>query len=397
MRDITKENQANKPAEIEQECLTLLYVYLTEGCNLACRHCWLNPKFQGGTREYPVLPLELFKSIVLQAKPLGLTTVKLTGGEPLMHPRITDLLKIIRENDLYLGLETNGILCSRRLAREIAACKIQGVSVSLDGINAETHESIRGVKGSFSASIIGIIKLVEAGVKPQIIMTLMRKNKDQVAGMVRIAELLGASSIKFGFVNPSGRGAKMKKDGETLEIEELLELRSLIEDSLAPITKVKLHYPLPMAFRNLSNMFGKKGCGCMTCDFEKMIGVLASGHYALCGIGELIPELVYGNAAKDRLEDIWKHSKKIQQLRGDVHTKFEGVCGNCLMKRMCRGLCIAQNYYQSGSLWKSYWFCEEAYKKGLFPETRLQEESAPLNNSSSAGCFHRAGDPVVSR
>lgn len=65
--------------------LEQIYFYLTEGCNLACRHCWLSPKLQGESKTYPTLSIELFHSILEQAKPLGLKAVKLTGGEPLMH------------------------------------------------------------------------------------------------------------------------------------------------------------------------------------------------------------------------------------------------------------------------------------------------------------------------
>ena len=53
--------------------LNTIYFYLTEGCNLACRHCWIAPKFQGGGKSYPALSVELFKSIIQQAKPLGLS------------------------------------------------------------------------------------------------------------------------------------------------------------------------------------------------------------------------------------------------------------------------------------------------------------------------------------
>ena len=69
--------------------LNQLYFYLTEGCNLACRHCWLAPKLDAAGDRYPTLPVELFETAIREAKPLGLSAVKLTGGEPLLHPRIT--------------------------------------------------------------------------------------------------------------------------------------------------------------------------------------------------------------------------------------------------------------------------------------------------------------------
>ena len=61
--------------------LGTLYFYLTEGCNLACRHCWIAPKLDTSANRYPVLPVELFEAAIREAKPLGLSGVKLTGGD----------------------------------------------------------------------------------------------------------------------------------------------------------------------------------------------------------------------------------------------------------------------------------------------------------------------------
>lgn len=58
-------------------------------------------------------------------------------------------------------------------------------------------------------------------------------------------------------------------------------------------------------------------------------------------------------------------------LRKGIPGMFTGVCGRCIMKRMCLGACIAQNYYRSGSIGTPFWFCEIAETEGLFPSTRL--------------------------
>jgi molybdenum cofactor biosynthesis enzyme MoaA len=108
--------------------LNQIYFYLTEGCNLRCRHCWVAPKYQSGSNSYPALGLDLFKSIIEQAKPLGLTGVKLSGGEPLLHPEIKEILEYIQTEDLRLIVETNGVLCTAELAKKMAACKEPFVS-----------------------------------------------------------------------------------------------------------------------------------------------------------------------------------------------------------------------------------------------------------------------------
>ena len=106
---------------------------------------------------------------------------------------------------------------------------------------------------------------------------------------------------------------------------------------------------------------------------SSLLGVLADGSYALCGIGETVPELVFGYAGKDRLEDIWKNTAVLNELREVLPGRLDGICGDCLMKGICLGCCIAQNYYSSRNLWASYWYCREAQNQGLFPHSRIVE------------------------
>ena len=354
--------------------LNQIYFYLTEGCNLRCRHCWIAPKYQKEKDSYPSLSLELFRSIIKQAKPLGLSGVKLTGGEPLLHPEIREILEEIRANDLRLTVETNGLLCTKGLARAIAACKNPFASVSLDGSDVETHEWMRGVRGSFEAAKQGIRSLVRVGLKPQIIMTMARRNKDQIEAVVRLAESLGAASVKFNVLQPTARGEQMHKAEETLTIEELVEIGQWIENTLSASTSLHLFLAHPLAFRPLGKIFGDNSSGCEVCGILGILGVLADGSYALCGIGQTVPELVFGHAATDRLGDVWNNNPVLQELREGLPSRLEGICGECLMKNYCFGSCIAQNYYLNKSLWAPFWFCEQANRQGFFPETRLHSK-----------------------
>ena len=352
--------------------LKQIYFYLTRGCNLRCRHCWIAPKYQTPDQSLPALPVGLFRSIIEQAKPLGLSGVKLTGGEPLLHPEIHQLLSFISSEELSLTLETNGVLCTPELARAVAGCKNAHVSVSLDGTDAETHEWIRGVQGAFAATIEGIGNLVRAGLKPQIIMSVMRRNRDQLEGIVELAESLGAGSVKFNVLQPMARGERMHELGEALSLEQLVEIGEWVERTLTDTSGLRLLYHHPPAFRPLGRMLGNNGNGCGTCGILSILGVLADGSYALCGIGEAVPEMIFGHASSDSLEKVWNDSQILRELREGMPLKLEGICRRCLMRAICLGSCVAQNYYAGKNLWAPFWYCEEANRKGLFPETRTR-------------------------
>lgn len=357
--------------------LNTIYFYLTGGCNLACRHCWIAPQYMGDGAPGPVLDFDLFRSIIAQAKPLGLSGVKLTGGEPLMHPDIRAFIEHVRAEGLRLTVETNGVLCTKGLAEQMAAGSGAFVSVSLDGADAETHEWVRGVEGAFEAALTGIRTLAEAGLRPQIIMSVMRRNVVQMEPLVRLAESLGAGSVKFNLVQPTARGEKLHTAGETLTIGELIDRSRWVEQELRPATSLRLFYDHPMAFRPLGRLFGERGDGCSVCGILGILGVLANGSYALCGIGTSLPEMVFGEAEKDRLEDVWKTTPILTQLRQGLPHRLTGICGECIMRAGCIGSCIAQNYYRDGSLWAPFWYCQLADEAGLFPASR-RGKSAPV-------------------
>jgi SynChlorMet cassette radical SAM/SPASM protein ScmF len=349
--------------------LNQIYFYLTEGCNLACRHCWLAPRFDADGSAYPTLAVELFETVIREAKPLGLSGVKLTGGEPLLHPQITQLLEIVRREKLNLILETNGVLCTPAMVKEIAQVPNRFISVSVDGADATTHEWVRGVSGCFEKAQQAVRNLAAADTSPQIIMSVMRCNADQVDAVIRMAEELGASSVKFNIIQPTARGERLHTRDETLSIDELIRLGRYVEMELALTTQIQLYFDYPLAFRPLSRI--ASGNGADTCGILGILGVIPTGQYALCGIGEHVSELVFGEVGEDSLETVWMENKVLQELREGMPSKFDGVCARCLLKHRCLGSCIAQNYYETGSLWAPFWFCHQAEEAGLFPASRL--------------------------
>ncbi len=358
---------------IAKHNLNNIYFYLTEGCNLNCRHCWISPHFQKAGQSFPALDFGLFCHIIEQGMEMGVRRVKLTGGEPLLHPEIGKIIGFLNKKEIALAIETNGLLCDKDTVSLIAENPRSFVSVSLDSPQRDLHEWIRGVKGSFDNTLRGINNLVTVALRPQIIMTLMKRNSAQIEEMVSFAEEIGASSVKLNIIMPTGRGEDFHNNDEVIAVADLIETGRWVEEVLAPDSKIPVYFDHPIAFRPLSRMFAGGTGNCSCCGIKGIIGVLPDGSYALCGIGSSVKELVFGHAAEERLADVWGNNQILRQIREELPRKLEGVCGECLMNDACLGSCIAQNYYRSGSLWKPFWFCEEAHRLGIFPASRLIE------------------------
>jgi SynChlorMet cassette radical SAM/SPASM protein ScmF len=351
--------------------LSTYYVYMTGGCNLACRHCWLSPIYQPNGTTGGHLDFDLFALAIEEGIPLGLRSIKLTGGEPLLHPEFVRMVDYLTAKGLGLNIETNGTLMTAELARHLKDHSTLGsstISVSIDGATAASHDSFRGVKGAFERACQGVRYLSEVGFYPQIIMSLHAGNVDEIEAVVRMAEQLGAGSVKFNLIQASGRGEMMVERNQTLDIQRLLEVGRWVERDLQKSTQVSLFYSWPMAFQTLKRLQdGNAGI----CGIKNILGILPDGQFAMCGIGEEIPELCYGRLGKTPLADVWANNPLLIEMRRKLPAELEGVCEQCFFKQRCLASCVAQNYRAAGSLTADFWFCHDAYLAGLFPTTRL--------------------------
>ena len=137
--------------------LTTYYMYIAGGCNLACRHCWIAPTFDKDPGNCECLDLDLYKLAIQQGKPLGLTEIKYTGGEPLLHPDFLEMVDYAEKQELRTWMETNGTLITKEIAGHLKTkTNMHHISISIDGADPATHDHFRNVSGSFDAAMAGI-------------------------------------------------------------------------------------------------------------------------------------------------------------------------------------------------------------------------------------------------
>ncbi len=359
---MNREKIAQKPTPSLQS----LYLYLTGNCNLSCQHCWVSPGSANNNDRRP-MSLNLLQKTIDQAMPLGLTSVKLTGGEPFFHPEIKDILSLIENYQLYLNIESNGVLINPELEKRlIKYSKFQFISISLDGSTSTTHDEIRGHKGAFDKTVKIIRSLTEAGLRPQVICTLHKKNIHEIHSFLDMAQEEKWSSIKFNLVQKIGRG-KSFVSRYGLSIEEIISLYHQIEKYKQDI-KTPIVFDIPIAFRSIRDLlYSVNG----HCTVFNILGILSDNSWSLCGIGETVPELVFGHPERNDLKDIWNNHPKLLELRSKIPDHLEGVCEKCIFKYSCKGHCVANNYSLCNQFNAPYHFCSNAEKLGLFPVSAL--------------------------
>ena len=167
-----------------------LRVSITDRCNYKCIYCRTG---EFGA-QYPELAIDEYLRLIGLFVDLGITKVRLTGGEPLLRRSLLDLirelagLQTLSGAPLDLAVTTNGHLLEG-LASPLKAAGLNRVTVSMDAVDAAVFERITRVPGSFATVLKGIRAARSAGLTPlKINCVLLRGfNDDQIEAFARFA------------------------------------------------------------------------------------------------------------------------------------------------------------------------------------------------------------------
>src|SRR5271167_4737775 len=181
----------------------LIFWEVTKGCNLRCIHCRATATELMSPQD---LPTAKALDIIDQIAKFGNPILVLSGGEPLYRPDIFELAEYGTSLGLRVALATNGTLVTKDIAERIKHAGIKRVSISLDGSDAATHDSFRGIPGAFEAAIYGMKNLQRLGVSVQINTTIARHNAHQLPDVLKLVRTLGADALHTFLLVPVGCG-----------------------------------------------------------------------------------------------------------------------------------------------------------------------------------------------
>jgi cyclic pyranopterin phosphate synthase len=145
--------------------LRYLRVSVTDRCNLRCGYC-MPAEGISPLRRQDILRYEQVAAVVQAAVGLGVTSVRITGGEPLVRRGIANLVRLLAQIPglADLSMTTNGILLPAA-AQELADAGLQRVNISIDSLDpTEYAEITRG--GDLRAALDGVHAALAAGLQP---------------------------------------------------------------------------------------------------------------------------------------------------------------------------------------------------------------------------------------
>ncbi|MEM2093322.1 MAG: GTP 3',8-cyclase MoaA [Candidatus Bathyarchaeia archaeon] len=170
-----------------------LRIALTKPCNLQCSYCHGEGEDKNEFNYKAEMKAEEIIRIAKIAVSLGVSRIKLTGGEPLMRKDILQIVKGIADIPGLeeLSMTTNGTLLAP-IAKDLHANGLKRVNISLPTINEDTYCQLTG--GKLENVLRGVEAAVEAGLNPVKLNMLVLKgvNESQVDEMIDFARQTGA-------------------------------------------------------------------------------------------------------------------------------------------------------------------------------------------------------------
>ncbi|MBE6441277.1 MAG: heme b synthase [Desulfovibrio desulfuricans] len=321
---------------------------VTRSCNLACKHC----RAEAHPEPYPgELSTEEARALIDTFPQVGSPIIIFTGGDPMMRADVYELVAYAHAKGLICAFSPNGTLITPETARKIREAGVNRCSISIDGPDAASHDSFRGVPGAFDASLRGIGCLKDAGVPFQINTTVTRNNLGSFRRIFELCERLGAAAWHIFLLVPMGRAAGLADQVISAgEYEEVLHwlydfrksTRMHLKATCAPhyyriMRQRAREEGLPVTPDNFGMDALTRGC----------LG--GTGFCFISHVGQVQPcgylELNCGNVRETPFPQIWRESEYFRQFR--TQSCYKGKCGVCEYHKVCGG-CRARAYSMHG-------------------------------------------------
>lgn len=319
----------------------------TRRCAYKCKHCRasaMDRKYDGelNTEEGK----RLIDSI---AKNLPAILI-LTGGEPLFRDDIFELASYAAEKKIRVVMATCGAnLSSVDTIKQVMASGISRISLSLDGSNAETHDSFRGRVGAFDAAVKCAQLSKQCGLEFQINTTVSKLNVDDLEKINDFSENLGAVLHDIFLLVPTGRAKSLidieldaEKYEETLQwiAKETLEGRRNMKVTCAPHYSRIWNEQKKNIISDINNKQMMRPGGCLA--GGGFVFISYKGDLQPCGFFDVpcgnIREYNFDFYTACNSSSIFKDLSKKKT--------YSGKCGKCEYWTVCGG-CRARALYHS--------------------------------------------------
>ncbi len=196
-----------------------LRISLTERCNLRCTYCMPAEGIQLSPKKH-IMTYEEIYTIAKKFVDLGVTKIRLTGGEPLIRKDAPLILEQLASLPVQLTLTTNGVIVDK-FVDQFKKCGIKTLNVSLDSLDAQKNKDITR-RSYFDKVYQNILLLVQEGFKVKVNCVLMKGfNADEIINFIHLTK---DKPIQVRFIE------FMPFDGNRWNMDKMVSLQEILAE-----------------------------------------------------------------------------------------------------------------------------------------------------------------------
>ncbi len=312
---------------------------VTQKCNLCCIHCRADSSFN--KKEEKIIEGEDVERLLDDIVNIGGPTLALTGGEPLLRKDIVDIVESATLRGIPVRIQSNGLLLSQKIARDLKNAKIMSFGIGIDGPNAMIHDKIRNKKGAFKNAIDAIKILKEENIKVHVEYTATKINYKSIDKTIDLLEdlnvdtFLARAAIFAGRANVDNEIFKLSNTEYRDFLKKIAKerkKRKIIINSQDPLYHL-VDKDVRESLKNYGDISsGKVISGCTAS--INMMHVHSDGEVGVC---TFLPQVVIGDFFKKSLSDIWEERVNCEDIKSMMQRKLKGFCGSCPDRFICGG------------------------------------------------------------
>lgn len=341
-----------------------LVAELTYRCPLQCVYC-SNPLDLGKHRQE--IDAATWVRVIAEAEGLGVVSLNLTGGEPLVRADLETIVSAGRQHQMYVNLITSGVPLTRERLGGLRDAGVDAVQLSFQDATPELSRRVAGVD-RFAAKLEAARWITELGLPLTINVVLHRDNLDRVGEFVALAERLGADRLELANTQYLG-WALANRDRLLPSRTQLDHARGVADEARARLRgKMEILFVLPDYYSDLPK-------ACMDGWARRFIVVAPGGLVLPCHQAHTLPGFEFPNARDSSLHFAWHESAAFQRFRGE--SWMPNPCRSCDRRQRDFGGCRCQAFHLTGNAAVTDPVCHLSPDHAIIKKARASVDGEP--------------------
>ncbi|MHB1463165.1 MAG: radical SAM protein [Armatimonadota bacterium] len=319
-------------------------IALTYRCNLSCRFCYAGCQCKKQPDCAEMSTDEVKRVLQIIKQDAEVPSVSWTGGEPTLRKDLVELTAYATALGIRVNLITNGTNLTEELVTALKDAGLRSAQVSLEGPNAEVHDRLTQLPGSFDRTVRGIELLKQSGLHVHTNTTVNRMNAAHLTELIAFVKSIGMKRLSMNMVIPCGSAPD---EEVTISYTEMAGLMAGIQQAARDEGIEFMWYsPTPYClFNPVASQLGGKSCA--ACD--GLLSVSPTGDVLPCSS---LPKSV-GNLLRTPFNRVWE-GRRARYWRDKRYA--HKICKACAQFDICTGACPiywqAMGYQELTSLQK---------------------------------------------